>query len=99
MLSFSKLHVIDLDHCLTEVDGVRRITRTARQVFDLAQSYTEVSPSGKELHIFLRGSLPAENGRPALGMKSDKGEMYAAKRYITITGERVGKPSTGFTRY
>jgi putative DNA primase/helicase len=83
--------VIDLDYCLTEIDGVRRITKTARQVFDIAQSYTEVSPSGKGLHIFLRGSLPAENGHPILGMKSDKGEMYAAKRYITITGKRVGE--------
>lgn len=83
--------VIDLDHCLTEVGGVRHITKTARAVFDLAQSYTEVSPSGKGLHIFLRGSLPAENGHAVHGVKSDKGEMYAAKRYITITGERVGE--------
>ncbi|QBD75163.1 hypothetical protein EPA93_03800 [Ktedonosporobacter rubrisoli] len=91
MLENSGIVVIDLDNCLRDIDGVRRITRTARQVFDLAQSYTEVSPSGKGLHIFLRGSLPAENGHPVLGMKSDKGEMYAAKRYITITGERVGE--------
>lgn len=83
--------VIDLDNCLKEIDGVRRITRRARQVFDLAQSYTEVSPSGKGLHIFLRGQLPEENGHPVLGMKSDKGEMYAAKRYISVTGERVGE--------
>ncbi len=83
--------VIDLDNCLREIDGVRRITKTARQIFDIAHSYTEVSPSGKGLHIFLRGHLPEEDGNPVLGMKSDKGEMYAAKRYITVTGERVGE--------
>jgi putative DNA primase/helicase len=83
--------VIDLDYCLTEIDGVRRITKTAREVFDIARSYTEISPSGKGLHIFLRGHLPEENGHPVPGMKSDKGEMYTAKRYITITGEHVGE--------
>ncbi len=91
MLEGSGIVVIDLDNCLREVNGVRRITIEARQIVDIAQSYTEVSPSGKGLHIFLRGHLPEEDGHPVLGMKSDKGEMYAARRYITITGERVGE--------
>lgn len=65
--------------------------KATRQVFDIAQSYTEISPSGKGLHIFLRGNLPEENGKPILGMKSDKGEMYAAKHYITITGNIIGE--------
>ncbi len=81
---------IDLDNCLEEVDGVRRITKAARRVYELANSYTEISPSGKGLHIFLRGSLPEINGQPQDGMKSAKGEMYEARRYITVTGERVG---------
>ena len=82
---------IDLDYCLTQVDGVRRITKTARRIFDLAHSYTEVSPSGKGLHIFLRGHLPQVNGQPQDGMRYGNGEMYEAKRYITFTGERVGE--------
>ena len=83
--------VIDLDNCLRIVDGVRRVTKTAERVYKLAHSYTEVSPSGKGLHIFLRGKLPEVNGQPQDGMKSAKGEMYEARRYITITGERVGE--------
>lgn len=82
---------IDLDYCLAQVDGVRRITKEAKKIFDLAHSYTEVSPSGKGLHIFLRGRLPEVNGQPQDGMKSAKGEMYEARRYITFTGERVGE--------
>lgn len=82
---------IDLDNCLVEVDGVRRITKAAKKVFDLAHSYTEVSPSGKGLHIFLRGHLPQVNGQPQDGMRYGNSEMYEAKRYITITGQLVGQ--------
>jgi len=82
---------IDLDNCLMEVDGVRRITKTAKKIFDLAHSYTEVSPSGKGLHIFLRGHLPPVNGQPQDGMRCGHSEMYEARRYITITGQLVGQ--------
>jgi len=83
--------VIDLDNCLTrEEDGIR-ITRTARRVYELAHSYTEISPSGKGLHIFMRGNLPEVDGQKQDGMKSAQGEMYESKRYITITGERIGQ--------
>jgi putative DNA primase/helicase len=81
---------IDLDYCLTEVAAFRRITKTARRVYVLANSYTEISPSGKGLHIFLRGHLPDVNGQPQDGMRYGNSEMYEAKRYITVTGERVG---------
>jgi primase-polymerase (primpol)-like protein len=83
--------VIDLDNCLEKTEGGLRVTKTARRVFELAHSYTEISPSGKGLHIFLRGKMPEVNGQKQDGMKSDKGEMYEARRYITVTGERVGQ--------
>ena len=82
--------VIDLDNCLTQEEAGIRITKEARKIFTLANSYTEISPSGKGLHIFLRGHLPEVNGQPQDGMKSENGEMYESKRYITITGERIG---------
>jgi putative DNA primase/helicase len=83
--------VIDLDNCLTQEEGGIRITRTAQRVYELAHSYTEISPSGKGLHVFLRGNLPEVNGQKQDGMKSALGEMYESKRYITITGERIGQ--------
>ena len=87
----SGIVVIDLDNCLEKTEGGLRVTKTARRVFELAHSYTEISPSGKGLHIFLRGKMPEVNGQQQDGMKSDKGEMYEARRYITVTGERVGQ--------
>src|SRR5579859_8118051 len=79
---------IDLDNCLFEVNGTKRVTKTARRIYELAHSYTEISPSGKGLHIFLRGHLPEKDGQPQDGMKSQYGEMYERKRYITITGQQ-----------
>ena len=81
---------IDLDNCLFEINGQRRITKDARRVYEIAHSYTEVSPSGKGLHIFLRGHLPPINGQPQDGMRYGNGEMYERKRYITVTGQQVG---------
>jgi hypothetical protein len=69
----------------------RRISKTVRQVFDIAHFHTTISSSGKGLHIFLCGSLLEENGKPLDGMKSAKGEMYTAKCYITITSNYVGE--------
>ena len=40
----------------------------------------EVSPSGKGIRIFVKGTLP-EDGR-----KVGKVEMYQNKRYLTVTG-------------
>lgn len=81
---------IDLDNCLMEVNGGLRVTKTARRIYEIANSYAEISPSGKGLHIFLRGHLPEVNGQPQDGMKSETGEMYERKRYITVTGKRIG---------
>jgi putative DNA primase/helicase len=73
---------IDLDHCLSNT-GV--LTRTAQEVLHIANSYSEISPSGTGLHIFLRGTLPKA------GTKRGSAEMYESRRYITITGERYGE--------
>ena len=69
---------IDLDNCFDPEtldptpEAVEAIRRFA--------SYTEISPSGKGLHIIVKGHLP-ESGRR-------KGciEMYDSKRFFTITG-------------
>lgn len=79
----SGLVVIDLDHCISYIEDQRRITKHARQIYDLASSYSEISPSGTGLHIFLLGSIPADR------IKKAKGEMYQSKQFITITGNTV----------
>ena len=69
---------IDLDHCLK--DG--KLTPDAQKVVEIANSYTEVSPSGDGLHIFLKGYL---QGQPPIKI-SDFGEIDDCKKYFTVTG-------------
>ena len=48
------------------------------------QSYAELSPSGKGIHILCRGTLP--NGSRRRG----KVEMYESGRFFTVTGNTIG---------
>lgn len=48
------------------------------------QSYAELSPSGKGIHIICRGSLP--NG----GRRRGNVEMYDSGRFFTVTGNCFG---------
>ena len=49
------------------------------EIFRTLDSYSEISPSGKGLHIFVKGNVPA--GRKKKGV-----EIYPHERYITMTG-------------
>lgn len=68
---------IDLDHC---IEG-GKVSNKARKVISRLRSYTEISPSGKGIHIIGRvtGELP--KAKKAEGM-----EVYAQGRYFTVTG-------------
>lgn len=78
---------IDIDHC---VDGdTGEIKPWARVIVDYIASYTELSPSGTGLHIFIKGKMP--------GKGHHKGcfEAYDSKRFFTVTGQHVaGTPRT-----
>lgn len=52
-------------------------------------SYTEISPSGKGLRIFVKGKLPPG------GRRVGNFELYDSGRYVTVTGHHVpGTPLT-----
>ena len=53
-------------------------------IISMLDSYTEYSPSGKGLHIFVKGDIPVD------GRKKGFIEMYKAKRYFTMTGNVYG---------
>ncbi len=77
----------DFDHCL-DADG--RITDPKIEAYvERLASYTEVSPSGTGLHVFVRGKLPPQ------GRKNGPCEVYDSKRYMTVTGRRF--PNTPAT--
>lgn len=78
---------VDLDGCI--VDG--QLTDNARRWVDLLSSYTEITPSGNGLRIWVRAVKPGERCKNAkLGV-----EIYETDRFFTITGNRLeGTPAT-----
>lgn len=79
---------IDLDHVIQE-DGA--LKPFAREIVDLMNSYTELSPSRKGLHILFKLKIPlseigSRNKNAEIGL-----EIYDHKRYLTVTGEVYGE--------
>jgi hypothetical protein len=71
---------VDLDDCLDESGDM---SGWAWEIVDAVGSYWEISPSGRGLRAFVRGSLPP------FGRKGGAIEMYAAKRFVTVTGRHL----------
>jgi len=86
---------IDLDHC---IDDQGNIAAWAQRIVDWLNSYTEYSPSGRGLHIWIHGIIPA-NLAPAKP-QPDGIEMYDHGRYFTWTGKHLeGTPGAIEDRY
>ncbi len=76
---------IDLDDCVY----FEEMDIEMMELVEILDSYTEISPSGKGLHIIVR----SENIEDLDTVKnSDKGvEIYPKKRFFTITGDVINK--------
>jgi primase-polymerase (primpol)-like protein len=72
---------IDLDKCRDPKTG--NIDLWAEKIIQKLNSYTEISPSGNGIRIFIRAKLPQE------GRKKNNIEMYDQGHYLTITGNRA----------
>jgi primase-polymerase (primpol)-like protein len=72
---------VDLDHCRDPRTG--HVDPWAREIIDFLAGYTEISPSGTGVHIFVRGSLPP------FGRKKGNFEVYDRGRFATVTGNRL----------
>lgn len=82
---------VDLDDCFT-VDGV--LNHRASQIVSELDSYTEISPSGKGVHILCKGVIPGSLKSNELGI-----EVYDSGRYFTVSGRHLpGTPVTIETR-
>jgi len=73
---------IDLDNCRDPQSGKR--SADADEILAGMKSYSEASPSGKGIHIIIKGTLP--EGWRKLGPI----EIYSDGRYFTMTGTRLG---------
>lgn len=69
---------IDLDHCLT-AEG--EWAPWAASIVEELDSFTEVSPSGQGLHVFVLGRIEDE-----LGSRRGPFECYSQGRFFTVTG-------------
>lgn len=86
MFAFSEtddLVGVDLDNCFTSTGTLEP---WARRILAGLASYTELSPSGKGLHVILRGKLPGDKK----GRKKGPIEVYEALRFFTVTGKTFG---------
>ena len=78
---------VDLDDCIDENGG---LVASAQEIVDSLNSYTEISPSGRGVKVFIVGAKAAGVGcrtSKVVGFKQI--EMYSSKRFFTITGRHV----------
>lgn len=75
---------IDIDKCIDESGN---LSDFANEIIERLDSYTEFSPSGKGVHIIVKGQLPSYI--KGTGKKSVKYglEIYQNGRYFTMTGD------------
>ncbi len=71
---------LDLDDCVNR-DG--RINDQAIQVIQMMNSYTEFSPSGSGIRIFVEGKLKRNRRKGSI-------EAYNDLSYVTVTGHATG---------
>jgi archaellum biogenesis ATPase FlaH len=72
---------IDLDHCLNENIIVHEQKESIAQLVIEANSYTEISPSGTGLHLYLSLTAPLK----LIANKHEPYECYTSGRYFTVT--------------
>jgi Protein of unknown function (DUF3987) len=76
----------DFDHVF---DRRGTLDPTVKGFIDELASYTEVSPSGHGVRVFVRGKLPEKD------RKLGDFECYESGRYLTLTGDRLLDSPTG----
>jgi len=77
---------VDLDDCRDPKTG--EIEPWAKKIIKDLNSYTEVSPSGSGVHIFVKAKLSVS------GRKGKEIEIYSQGRYFTVTGRHLKNTPT-----
>lgn len=83
--SFDEYTGIDLDDCIT--DG--EIHPAAMKIVERLDSYTEVSPSGAGLHIFIRARIKGKRKKTKKTPWGGHFENYDQKRFFTVTAQHL----------
>lgn len=87
---FHNIGVIDIDHCIDEAGHINEL---AKKIIELMNSYTEISPSGKGVHImFYTSNFKYDTDTYYINNHKIGLEIYLPKmtnKYITVTGNRI----------
>jgi hypothetical protein len=83
----------DLDGCRNPATG--EITEWAKRIINMLASYTEITPSGTGVRVFVVGKKPDGKFKFHLALSAGFGEkvqieVYDHARYFTMTGNRLG---------
>lgn len=80
---------IDIDHCINpDTLAIEHAAKNAIALLILeADTYTELSPSGTGIHLFLKLTAPLK----LAANKHAPFEMYTSGRYFTVTGKPYGE--------
>jgi hypothetical protein len=87
---------IDLDGCLSNGTlGFAEAANGVKAIIDELGSYTELSPSGRGVHIIVRGRITGDRKRTSKTPWGGDFETYDRGRFFTVTGEHLpGTPTT-----
>lgn len=88
LLEDKKLICIDIDHCIEDGKIVHEQKEIIADFILESDSYTEISQSGKGLHIFLE----ITEALTLLKNRHEPFEVYVSGRYIAVTENCYGKP-------
>jgi putative DNA primase/helicase len=81
---------VDLDDCRNPTTG--ELSSWAQDIVDRLDSYDEVSPSGRGVHVIVEGELP-----PGRNRRGDV-EMYDEARFFTVTTDHIEGTPTSLER-
>ena len=73
---------IDLDRCRDPATG--ELDPWAEQIVAALDSYSEVSPTGRGVHVIVRAAMPSASAR-----RKGLIELYFAGQYFAVTGHRL----------
>ncbi|MBZ0172539.1 MAG: hypothetical protein K8E66_09190, partial [Phycisphaerales bacterium] len=78
---------VDLDACIDESGS---LVASAQEIIESLNSYTEVSPSGRGVKVFITGRKPDGVGCKSKAIDGFKEvEVYDRERFFTVTGQHV----------
>ncbi len=81
---------VDLDNCREPKTG--QLKPWGQRIVNLLNSYSEVSPSGCGVKVFLRARKP--RGRCRKAYEDGEVEIYDSGRFFTVTGRRLDSVSS-----